>query len=481
MPPLDNLCQSIKTLCDDLYTLRNWPRPPDADWRHHQPSKDGAREQRGNCQKSVDVCLKSLEEARPDVPQSWLGHDPETSKYIRLKRAFETIRYWLHEFQRPFRGYKMPMDSDDQDQHDDPADVKDWNEAEMAVRRLGDELRDYIDLAVVHSRRSDVGGRFRTDRPIAPSRERTVNMSFFARNNQAIDHKTPKNISEAIELLESALYEIEIGQRKAAEMNKADPPSPQEKVDALEFPNARQVIRFTEPPLNRASINPSGELDCKWDKRGRTLTIFAKSGNLSEMLGNWKPQTLYERLEGELGNGTVCGEWWPVFHEQVHCDIEAAVKYLAPICERAGWSADPLDGLLAWSVKESPFDDGALLQGVHLLMAKLRRQGEQQQKDEGPKKDPATPKPTHSADFAFVDWYGTPYTFALGVQSSAVQTLWAEWETTGLGLHQDTIRNAIDAERDSFRMDNAFRNHPAFGTMIRRCGDGRYRLVLHRT
>jgi hypothetical protein len=82
----------------------------------------------------------------------------------------------------------------------------------------------------------------------------------------------------------------------------------------------------------------------------------------------------------------------------------------------------------------------------------------------------------HSEDFTFVMWHGTEYRFALGVQSSAVQALWSEWEKSGLGLHQGTIRNAIDAERDNFRMDTAFRNHPAFGTMIQRCGDGKYKL-----
>jgi hypothetical protein len=89
---------------------------------------------------------------------------------------------------------------------------------------------------------------------------------------------------------------------------------------------------------------------------------------------------------------------------------------------------------------------------------------------------PAKPKPSHSADFTFVNWFGTKYTFALGVQASAVRALWEEWENSGLGLHQETVRNAIDAERDNFRMDTTFRKHPAFGTMIQRCGDGRYKL-----
>jgi hypothetical protein len=97
------------------------------------------------------------------------------------------------------------------------------------------------------------------------------------------------------------------------------------------------------------------------------------------------------------------------------------------------------------------------------------------QADRGRGADPE--KATHSTDFTFVNWFGTQYTFALGVQSSAVSVLWGEWAKSGLGLHQDTIRNAIDAERDSFRMDTAFRNNAAFDTMIQRCGDGKYKLA----
>ena len=88
-----------------------------------------------------------------------------------------------------------------------------------------------------------------------------------------------------------------------------------------------------------------------------------------------------------------------------------------------------------------------------------------------------TPEAVHNEDFTMVRWYGTEYTFAVGVQASAVEALWKEWAKTRLGLHQDTIRKAIDTERDSFRMDTAFRNHPAWGTMIKRLGDGRYRLA----
>jgi hypothetical protein len=92
-------------------------------------------------------------------------------------------------------------------------------------------------------------------------------------------------------------------------------------------------------------------------------------------------------------------------------------------------------------------------------------------------KGPPFQETIHNADFTMVQWYGAEYHFALGIQSSAVRALWEEWERSGLGLHQETIRQAIDVERDSFRMDTAFRGHPAFRTMIQSDGDGRYRLV----
>lgn len=87
------------------------------------------------------------------------------------------------------------------------------------------------------------------------------------------------------------------------------------------------------------------------------------------------------------------------------------------------------------------------------------------------------PVAKHNADFTMVNWFGTEYQFALGVQSSAVKALWEEWEKSGLGLSQQTIRGIIDAERDAFRMVHVFRNHPAWKTMIHGDGKGRYRIV----
>ena len=84
--------------------------------------------------------------------------------------------------------------------------------------------------------------------------------------------------------------------------------------------------------------------------------------------------------------------------------------------------------------------------------------------------------PSHNADFTMVNWYGTEYTFSPGLQAGAVKALWEEWEKTGLGLHQESVRERIDAERDNFRLSHVFRGHPAYGVMILPCGDGKYRL-----
>ena len=91
-----------------------------------------------------------------------------------------------------------------------------------------------------------------------------------------------------------------------------------------------------------------------------------------------------------------------------------------------------------------------------------------------------SPDARHSADFTHVYWFGQEYKFSPGLQAGAVRELWAEWEKTGLGLHQETIRERIDAERDNFRMAHVFRNHPALGSMIGKDGEGRYRLMCPR-
>jgi hypothetical protein len=88
----------------------------------------------------------------------------------------------------------------------------------------------------------------------------------------------------------------------------------------------------------------------------------------------------------------------------------------------------------------------------------------------------------HNANYMMVRWFGTEYTFTSN-QASAVKALWEEWEATGLGLHQTTIGEAVDNQHTSFRMDAAFRKHPAFGTMITSGGKGSglYKLAVPAT
>lgn len=94
-----------------------------------------------------------------------------------------------------------------------------------------------------------------------------------------------------------------------------------------------------------------------------------------------------------------------------------------------------------------------------------------------PAAEPVEPaQRTHSDDFTMVKWDETEYIFSPGLQAGAMKALWRAYETTGLGLHQETIRESIDAERDHFRLSNVFRDHPAYGVIIQSCGEGIYRL-----
>lgn len=151
MAALHDLCVQLKILCDELHALRYWPRPPNTDWRHHTLTLEGAMEQRAKCRTTAACCLKLVEALAGQFPDAWIGNEPDQSKYLKLKRSLATIQYWLHDFQRPFRGFKMPMDSDAQDQHDDAADVADWEDAERAMRQLADELRNHVDLEVART------------------------------------------------------------------------------------------------------------------------------------------------------------------------------------------------------------------------------------------------------------------------------------------------------------------------------------------
>ncbi len=62
-----------------------------------------------------------------------------------------------------------------------------------------------------------------------------------------------------------------------------------------------------------------------------------------------------------------------MFPTQVQRDISTAVQYLAPICEKKGWPADPFDRLIAMRVEASLAQDQKNIQDVYTLIAKLRR------------------------------------------------------------------------------------------------------------
>src|SRR5688572_7431654 len=104
MPTLGDFYASLKSLCHEIDMLRYSPRPAGGGWQHHGPSVNELRAQKEKCQKAVADSLTLLEAAAARLPAAWRGDDPAQSKYIRLKRGLETVRYWLHEFGRPFRG-----------------------------------------------------------------------------------------------------------------------------------------------------------------------------------------------------------------------------------------------------------------------------------------------------------------------------------------------------------------------------------------
>jgi hypothetical protein len=98
----------------------------------------------------------------------------------------------------------------------------------------------------------------------------------------------------------------------------------------------------------------------------------------------------------------------------------------------------------------------------------------------------AQTRPTHSADFTAVHWYGVDYRFAKGLQAAAVQVLWQAWEEGTPGLSQATIAEQIGSANDHFRLEHVFKPtnkrtgkreaHPAWGSMIRTVGKGIFAL-----
>jgi len=69
----------------------------------------------------------------------------------------------------------------------------------------------------------------------------------------------------------------------------------------------------------------------------------------------------------------------------------------------------------------------------------------------------------HSPDFRSVRWFGTDYTFT-ATQAAIVKVLWEAWERDTSNVGSETLLEAADSKTS--RLVDAFRNHPAWGTLI---------------
>jgi hypothetical protein len=85
-------------------------------------------------------------------------------------------------------------------------------------------------------------------------------------------------------------------------------------------------------------------------------------------------------------------------------------------------------------------------------------------------------KPTHSSDFTTCNWYGIKYRFNK-TQARVVELLWMEWEKGTPTLKDNTIGQKIGSEAERYRVQHTFREHPAFGTMIKSNNKGIYHLA----
>jgi hypothetical protein len=94
---------------------------------------------------------------------------------------------------------------------------------------------------------------------------------------------------------------------------------------------------------------------------------------------------------------------------------------------------------------------------------------------------------SHADDFTSVRWFGVQHDFAKGLQAESIRHLWEAWEQGGHGLSEQTIGEKAGSGSNRFRLYHVFAPydrttrkrtaHPAWGTMIRPAGKGRYRLA----
>lgn len=78
-------------------------------------------------------------------------------------------------------------------------------------------------------------------------------------------------------------------------------------------------------------------------------------------------------------------------------------------------------------------------------------------------------RPTHSPDFASVNWHGAVYTFS-PKQRSVVAALWRAMDDGHHWVGQDALLEL--AESDCGRVRDLFRGHPAWGAMVVSAADG---------
>ena len=88
----------------------------------------------------------------------------------------------------------------------------------------------------------------------------------------------------------------------------------------------------------------------------------------------------------------------------------------------------------------------------------------------------ASGKHSHSEDFTSCVWKGVPYQFNK-TQAACIDKLWKAWEAGTPTLSQLTIGNRIGSSDDNFRLNKVFRDHPAWGVMIKPAGKGIYQLA----
>lgn len=81
----------------------------------------------------------------------------------------------------------------------------------------------------------------------------------------------------------------------------------------------------------------------------------------------------------------------------------------------------------------------------------------------------------HSLDFCSVVWFGKSYLPFTPTQAAIVRILWDAWLNDTPDVRQDTLLS--EANSDSGRVADVFKDHPAWGAMIQSKHRGTFRLV----